>query len=340
MHLDPDILYLLLTMAVISALGIPRIRQAVWLPRELKFEDVPPEKLTPAQTDFLSSYDTRLAELGYHPFTTYRVSNMLGHNLIRVYLNSADPAKACVTMVAAKNKTLFSSHVEFATKYADGTRLVINNNNITGIFDDMPGVIITRYRGVTDIAELKRRHDAQAEKLRSRGIVFYTRENYFEDFRQYHVRYCEHQESQKLLRWDGTSGVYRATTWTALRGLRNFLNPIADHFSLPRFALGIMLGGGLPLLAAVERVPIVSWLGAHAGAGSPYAISLLPLAVYTAAGLSVGLLFSRRTFVWGILLGVLPAKFLLGHVDSGYSLWMAAIADLIGRTHNRRKNIL
>jgi len=340
MHLDSDIVYFLFVTAIIVALGIPRIRRTIWLPRDLEFRDVPPEDLTPAQAELLSSYDQKLAGLGYRTFKTYRVTNMLGHNLIRVYLSSVDPAKSVVTMVSSPNKALFSCHVEFASKYADGTHLVINNNNITGIFDDMPGVTIRRYKNITDIAELKRRHDAEAEKFRDRGIVFYTPENYLEDFRQYHVKYCEHQASKKLLRWDSQTGVYRATTWTALRGLRNFFNPLADNFSVARFVAGIVLGGGLPLFVVMDRVPISLWLRAHLGANALPAIAFAPLIVYTVAGISVGLLFSRRTFIWGVLLGILPAKLLLGVAQAGYAFWMALIADLTGRVHNRRKNVL
>ena len=339
MHLDPEIVSLLFTAAVILAFGIPRIRRAVWLPRELQFEIVPPEKLTPPQAAFLTSFDERLAELGYHPFTTFRVPNMMGHNLIRVYLSSADPAKCALTMVAPKNRSLFTSHIEFATKYADGTHLVVNNNNITGIFDDLPGVIIRRYKGITDIAELKRRHDTEAEKLRARGIVFYTPDNYFDDFRQYHFKFCEHQAAQKLLRWDSHSGVYRATTWTALRGVRNFFNPLADNFSVPRFLLGVLVGGGLPVVVLAERIPITLWL-IRVGSFGVFASGWLLWGAYTVAGICVGLLFSRRTFVWGILLGIFPAKLLLGVAGAGYGLWMAAIADLTGRLNNRRKNIL
>lgn len=340
MHLDPDTVYRLLTVAAIVALGVPAIRRAVWLPRDLHFEDVPQEQLSPAQAGFLNSYDQQVVGLGYLPFKTYRVTNMLGYNLIRVYLSSTDPAKCVVVMGASKNKDLFTSYTEIATKYADGTHLVINNNGTTGVLDDMPGMIIRRYKGITDVAELKRQHDLEADKLRQRGIIFYTADNYFDDFRQFHLKYCEYQTSKKLLRWDSKSGVYRATTWTALRGVRNFLNPLADDFSPLRFLAGIVLGSGLPVLAAAERTPISLWLQAHGGQNSTLAAALVPVVVYGVAGICIGLLFSRRTFVWGVLLGILPTRLLFGFSETGYSLWMAAIADVAGRINNRRKNIL
>lgn len=342
MHLDPEIVYFLFTVAIFLILGIPRIRRSVWLPRELQFQDVPQQELTAEQTKYVGSYDQKVAELGvgYYPFKTYRVPNMLGHNLIRVYLSSTDPAKCVLVMVASKGKGLFSSYTEFASMYADGSRLVINNNSTTGIFDDMPGAIAHRYKGLTDLTELKRRHDAEAEKLRPRGIVFYNASNYFEDFRQYHLKYCEYQTSKDLLRWDPKSKVYRATTRTALRGVRNFINPLAHNSSFLRFVAGVALGGGLPIMAAMWRASILLWVSAHTSADAALTGRLFPIFVYGIAGVSVGLLFSRRTFIWGFLLGVLPTRLFLGVGEAGYGLWMAAIADLTGRVHNRSKNIL
>ena len=341
MHIDPEMIWFLVTALVMVVVGVPRIRRTVWLPRDLQFEEVPQEHLTAAQAAFLNSYDEKMTGLQFRTFKTFRVSNMIGHNLIRIYLSSADPAKCAVTAVAPKNKSLFQSYVEFATRYADGTRLVTNNNRRSGIFDEMPAVITRRYTGLNDVVELKRRHDREAENFRQRGIVFYSPENYFEDFRDFHRNYVEYQASRGLLRWDANAGVYRATTWTALRGIRNFLNPLGDrNFSALRFLMGAILGAGLPVVVRVEDLPIRMWLADHRGAAGLMAALGLPLAVYGIAGLAVGVLFSRRTFVWAFLLGVLPSHFILGWSEVGYSLWMATIADLTGRVHNRRKNIL
>jgi hypothetical protein len=341
MHLDPEISWFLITIGIMVMVGVPRIRRTVWLPRDLKFQEIPPEQLTPAQAAFLNSYDEKLANLQFRIFKTFRVPNMIGHNLIRIYLSSADPAKCAITMVAAKNKSLFASYVEFATKYADGTRLVINNNRSSGIFDPLPGVVTRRFTGLKDVVELKRRHDVEVEKFRQRGIVFYSPDNYFDDFRDYHRKYVEYQASRGLLRWDANAGIYRATSWTALRGIRDFLNPIADrNVSVLRFLVGVVAGGGLPVLVKSEALPINIWLLTQAGPYGTIAALWTPLVAYCAAGLAIGLLFSRRTFIWALLLGVLPGRLIFGAAQVGYCFWMAAIADIAGRIHNRRQNIL
>ncbi len=340
MHVDTEIFSLLVTVAALFVVGIPQIRRTVFLPRDLQIEDIPAEKLTPAQAEFLDATDRQVAALNYFPFKTYHVPNLMGHNMVRVYLNPSDPAKCVLTMVAAKNRTLFTSHVEFATRYADGTCLAVNNNAVTPLFDPVPGITIHRYKGLTDVEELKRRHDAEAETMRQRGVVFYTRENYVEDFRQYHVRFCEHQLAQKLLSWDASSNLYRATTWTAVRGIRNYFNPLAGQFSLLKFLAGLLLGGGLPAFVLYERIPLTQWVQSIAGANGFLTVPLLTIAAYTVAGISIGLLFSRKTFIWGMLLGILPTRLLFGTSEMGYGLWMAMIADLTGRFHNRRKNIL
>jgi hypothetical protein len=171
--------------------------------------------------------------------------------------------------------------------------------------------------------------------------VFYNADNYFEDFRSYHRKYVEFQASKGLLRWDPHAGIYRATSWTALRGIRDFLNPIADrNFSLLRFMLGVLVGGGTPLLVRFGSASINSSLVTRWGEAGLIATLWVPFLAYSIAGLAIGILFSRRTFVWGLLLGVLPGRFVFGVANVGYGLWMAAIADLSGRMHNRRKNIL
>lgn len=335
-------MYFLVSVAVLLVIGVPRIRRNVFLPRDLQFQEVPSEKLTPAQLSFLKPYDDQLTDLQFRTFKTFRVPNLLGHNLVRVYLNSADPAKCALTMVAAKNKSLFTSYVEFATHYADGTHLTVNNNRRIGLFDPPPWVITDRNPGLNDMAELKSRHDKKAQGLLQRGVVFYTPDNYFEDLQQYHRKSCEYQESKGLLRWDDRARVYRATTWTALRGVISHLNPFADrNFSIRRLLFGLAIGGGLPVTVTLERVPLSVWLLSHAGAYGPLASSLVPLVAYTIGGIAIGILFSRRIFIWGLLLGVLPSRLLFGGLAGvGYSLWMASLADLVGRAHNRRKNIL
>jgi hypothetical protein len=151
----------------------------------------------------------------------------------------------------------------------------------------------------------------------------------------------EYQASRGLLRWDANAGIYRATSWTALRGIRDFLNPIADrNLSVLRFLVGVVAGGGLPVLVKSEALPINIWLLTQAGPYGTIAALWTPLVAYCAAGLAIGLLFSRRTFIWALLLGVLPGRLIFGAAQVGYCFWMAAIADIAGRIHNRRQNIL
>jgi hypothetical protein len=65
MHVDPEISWFLITIALLVVVGVPRIRRTVWLPRDLQFQQVPPEQLTPAQSAFLKSYDDQLADLQF-----------------------------------------------------------------------------------------------------------------------------------------------------------------------------------------------------------------------------------------------------------------------------------
>src|SRR5437763_15151953 len=140
MHTDPEVIWFLISVAIMVVVGVPRSDRTVWVPSEVEFQEVPNAQLTPAQAGFLNSYDDKLALLQYQPFKTFRVPDMIGHNLIRVYLSSTDPAKCAIRAVGSKNKSRFVSFIEFVTGYADGARLGISNNETTGLVEEMPAV--------------------------------------------------------------------------------------------------------------------------------------------------------------------------------------------------------
>ena len=52
MHTDPEVIWFLISVAIMVVVGVPRIRRTVWLPRELEFQEVPNAQLTPAQAGF------------------------------------------------------------------------------------------------------------------------------------------------------------------------------------------------------------------------------------------------------------------------------------------------
>jgi len=213
------------------------------------------------------------------------------------------------------------------TRFADGTRLSTKNSEFSSVFAPFPNRVTQTFPGVTDPAALKSYHDRKSEILRDRVPEFRPLTSAIADLEDYHQRFCEHQVSQKLLSLDAENGRYRDTYRTALRGIANFLNPMADNFTLARFCLGALFGAGLPLLAVRQQGKIMLWLAAWIPNQATLAHAFLLPAACTLAGIAVGAIFTRKSFIWAILLGYLPGKlFTVSGLTFGLSLAMAVIA--------------
>ena len=336
--MNSELSILLITVVVIFVFGIPLILQKHWLPRELQFEQVPPEQLTPEQAKFFASYDAELGSLGYAPVFTYRVPNLQGKNLLRTYVNPAETARCSVTMLSFG--TAQQTYAEFVTQYADGTFFTTRNVDISSVFKRLPNSIVQDCRGVTRLAELKRRHDAKAQELLIQGPMFFNRDKFFDDFRNYHIRFCEYQQSQKLLNWEPATNLYRMTVRTALNGIRNFFNPLADNFTALRFVAGLVFGAGLPVLVMLEPQKSAHWLASVCGFSLGSAWLFLLLGSYVLSGIAIGLLFRQKTFIWAFLLGYLPALLLSNRRMFGMSLLMAFSADVAFRVQSRARKLI
>jgi hypothetical protein len=340
MHLDPESIRLLFTFGVLFLVGIPAITRTVWLPRNLQCEQISRDKLTPRQAAFFDSYDKKMAEMAYFPISTFRVTNLKGQNLNCAYANSADPARCLVTMIGIGPS--FTTCLEIVTRFADGTRLSTKNTQLSSVLAIMPNRIVQQFPGIQDPIELKRRHDEKAETLQNRSPEFRSPSTYFSDLDEYHQQYCQYQESKKLLRFDTATGLYRATYRTGLRGVANFLNPLADNFTVPRFALGALLGAGLPLIAATQHAQIVAWLSSSGAANSAMAGLLLTPLACTLAAIAIGTIFTRKAFIWALVLGLLPGKLLAltTGLSLGSGVWMALVADFAARFCTARRKLL
>jgi hypothetical protein len=190
--------------------------------------------------------------------------------------------------------------------------------------------------------ELKKRHDAKARELTMRGVVYRDNQRFFPDFQDYHRRFCEYQQSKRLLRLDAQVQRYRATQWAGLRGIRNFLNPLADNFTMSRFVAGLLLGSAVPLLVTLRSGVLTEWLVQRTHwATAPANLGMLILA-YVAAGAAVGSLFRQKSFIWSLLLGYLPARLFGLHssISVLLCLWMAVCADLVSRWKMQRQRLV
>ena len=338
MHIDGELVRILITIGAFFAIGIPTIMKTVSLPTELKCEPVPPSSIDSRQMAFFESYDKKLAEIGFFPFSTFRVSNLQGTNLNRAYMSSTDPARCLLTLMSIKGS--FTNCLEIVTRFSDGTRLSTKNTELSTVLAVLPNRIVQQFPGISDPVELKRRHDAKAATLQDRMPEYRPQSTYFTDLNQYHAQYCQYQVSKNLFRFDAAAGVYRATYLTGLRGIYNFLNPMADNFTVRRFLLGLLLGAAPPVVVATQHQHILSWLITVSADNAFLFGNLLVPTACTLSGIAIGSIFTKKNFIWAILLAYLPAKLLSTGLPFGYAIYMAFVADFAARFLNARRKLV
>jgi MFS family permease len=123
--------------------------------------------------------------------------------------------------------------------------------------------------------------------------------------------------------------------------VRNYLNPLADNFTIGRFASGLIFGASLPIVIAFAPPGLIERLGARAGLPSATAWTVAEVIAFALSGVVVGSLFRAKSFIWAILLGYLPL-FLLGVRLPGQvfmTLLMAIVADAVTRARAWRERL-
>src|ERR1700757_2456971 len=309
------------------AIAVPIILKTIRLPRHLELQLVPDSQLTPKQREFFASYDSRLKELGFEPFTTYRMSNIpKSKNLLRTYFSSTEPTRCTVQISAATNGPVQFDQFHFVTEFADKSQTFTTNRLNSETFDREPDKFVLECRGLTDLSELKLRHDQFTEQYRRRSPVFVDRDNFETLVKEHYDREVSHQVRQKLLWLDAAKDEYRVTLRWALRVQRNMFNPFADNFTWMKLA-GALAAGSLPFLVNLQQAQLMHGL-------SQANVGWVPTVVlaYAVAGIAAGLLFGHKSFLWAFLLAFIPSLFLpAANHAIGMSLLMGWVADLTFR---------
>jgi hypothetical protein len=337
-----DTSYFLIVVILMLVLGLPLVTSRVCLPVKIQFEEVPPQKWTPGQAVFFQEADAKLSPQGFHPFATFRMANLPGTNLNRAYGNSSDPARILLTLMAGPGGQITNNYTEIISKYQDGTILSTKNSNVSAMFDEMPGRVAQTFPAIRDLEELKRCHDSKAATLVTRGPSYRDEAKFFDEFQDYHRRFCEFQQSHGLVKFDQKAGVYRPTVWMGFRGIRNFLNPLADNFTWPRFAAVVLFATVLPVVVIWWSASIMDWLRSRTGLDPTDAYLVALGLAFTLAGGVVGYVFKHKSFVWALLLGYIPSR-LLGATVHGqvfYCVWMAFVAEFLGRWRTQRERLV
>jgi hypothetical protein len=341
--LPPELAILGVVLLLCLAIGVPLIKSGIWLPRELEFQALRDDELEPAQLAYYQRLDLALQPAAYLPRFNFSVTNMQGGTLTRVYLADHEHAVLGAHLLRGHNaadpeRPSAHAYLEWVTKHQDGTTLTTRNVDVGDVFDALPEQVRQDCVGVADPLALKRRHDLRARDLLVRGPVYAHGRDLLAEFQDFHRRFCVYQQSRGLLTL-GQDERWHPTTRSALRGVSRFFNPFADNFTLPRFALALLVGAGPPVIAAwlttpdaalrPEGLPVVS-----AETLARYAILALG---YALGGAAVGWLFRGKAFIWALLLGYLPLRLLTPEplLALGLALFMGTVADWAARARDR-----
>ncbi len=346
--LDSDLLvfvYTLVSVLLKSPAALRAGAQTRRMPVVFQFQQLSPAELSEGQRKFFEPYDEKLAAMQYFPVCTYRVANF-GHNLVRRYLNAADPASCSVLAVEVKVKTsgvvamAHSSLLEFTTRFAGGSRLTTRNMKHKTLMDQPPGRLVQECPTVSDPAALKKRHDARCAQLGAPQPPEMNVQRGFETLQREHQSFMDYQVERGLYRREA-DGCYVESGKLHWRGIRNHFNPFVHRFSPLQFAAALVLAVGIPSLAHWKAAWVMAALPPT---GLPAAAleDLVLLAGYLLAGAAVGLLLQRSTFLWTFLLTYLGVHALTGWWTSGipFSGLAALAAYSTAQMAKRRKLIL
>jgi hypothetical protein len=344
-----DLVLFAIVVAGFFVIGLPRIVRNITIPGAVDLEEVSDSELDDRQRIFFDDMDAKLRGIGYLPAITYRATNIQGHNLLRTYLSDSDYAAVTLTLLRseAKDAEDQSTHyLEVVTRFADGTLVITRNAQLSEVLEFLPDQHVEDFRSVRDPGALKTRHDRRLERFHLKGAVQLSREDLFDRFREFHQRWCQHQVTRGLMRYDGDGDVYRLTTRTGLRGIRNFLNPLADNFTWSRFLLAVVLGSILPSAAIFSvyypHSPVRDWLVANLPLASNHLLLAACAVAFTVAGTAVGALFTGKAFIWSFVLAYVPLRLLgpAGLLPLWISLWTGFVANSVSRWRLRQERLV
>ena len=340
-------------IAVIAffVVGLPLITSRISVPTRVDFEDVPENDLTPGQSTYFAVLDSKMLDLGYRPTVNRRPTNMQGRALIRTYYSEADPAIVMMYLMTSEVEGSIeqpANYLEIMTRYGDGTLLSTRNAEISEVFEPVPGHIIQERRGIREPTPLKAAHDRKAEELLVHGPTYSRPEDFEPVFHEFHERWCRHQIDRGLLVpvTDDPERL-RPTVKTGLRGIANYLNPLADNFTLTRFLTALVFGLVVPVVAILWLTGpggfVVAWLAAATGLAPTTCVIACLAAMLLVVGVVVGLLFTTKGFIWCFLLTYVILR-LVGPTGIGatfgLSLWTGVVADWAAKSRQKRQKLV
>lgn len=345
---DFDILSFLWTTAVVAFGSKAKLRKnAKPVPVRYTREILEDSALTEAQRKYIAPVDARLAALGFRPLYTLRVTNY-GSNLVRGYLNPADPASCTLTIVEVRTvvngvQNFRTSHVvNFTTRFSDGKELVTRNMELRSLMDPPNYKILQDCPHVTDIAVLKKRHDTRATSLGAPVSTPRDIQGVIAEFDREHQLFCDHQVRNGIFQMNSDKTAYILTDKVFNRGIRNFFNPFARRMSPTKLIFSILIGAVLPLCGILRLAPLMADRYGPAATFLLSASSLSILGCYMLAGAIIGLFAGAQSYLWVMLMTYIPAHAVAGWSFGTFPYSTAAylVCFFVARFQRKRQLVL
>lgn len=317
---DLDFPIFLYTTAKVIFRSKTRLRKNLRpIPFRFDIEEIPEDQLTPAQREYLKPIDAQLAALNYLPLCTFRIRNY-GTNLLRRYSNPTDTASCALTIVEVKvnvngvQGVKNSCSAAFSTRFSEGRRLDTSNAAHKSLFSQPPYRTVQKFPNITNLADLKRKHDKRAAKLGVPSTPPQTVSSVFEEFQAEHERYAgfQLQCGNYRLSPDGTAFLLSDKVYD--RGIRNHFLPFGRRILLTHVLFTALLGAFLPLFGILKIAP---WIAnaSHQALFMFFPAAFVAIAAcYGVAGALMGYLCDQQKFAWIMLVTYIPA-----HLAGGWT---------------------
>ena len=347
--LDYDAIGFIWTTAVVLFGSKPQLRKnSTPIPAHYKREVIDESALSDQQKTYFAPLDAQLAALNYRPFCTFRVANY-GSNLLREYLNPADPANCTVTVVEVRTNvkglesTRGSQVVSFTTRFGDGKWLSTRNMELKSVMDHPDYRIMQECRNVTSVAELKKKHDAYAAKLGAPVSPPRDVPSLFEEYEMDNQRMFAYQVERGILQFNPQQDNYSLTDKAFNRGIRNFFNPFAKRFSIASALFSLLVAAVLPLYGILKLAPMATERLGTAPVVSGIDPATLTISLcYAVTGLILGFVTEAQSYVWIVLITYIPAHFVAGSTLGRfpYSTVAFAVSYFVARAKQKRQLVL
>jgi len=345
---DLDLPYFLWTVFKVVFNSKDRLRKNTRpIPLHFEYEEIWHEQLTPAQREYMKPLDTQMTQLGYRPQCTFRARNF-GSNLLRRYIHPADAATCGLTIVEVKVNVNGVENVrnacafEFATRLANGNLFLTRSKSQPSLFDQPPFRITQDFPNVTDLTELKRRHDVKAATLGPAKMPPIDFAGVCDELNAEHERNARFQLERGIYQLAPNGDAYLVTDKAFDRGIRNHFSPFGRRVSVARVILSALIGAVLPLFGILKLAPWLSEQTLAAPAGYSPFTHLGILLAYALAGYLIGYICEVQKFTWIMLVTYLPAHLVAGWTFGWlpYSTVAFFCAYLAAQSRQRAKLVL